>query len=37
LSVNTFASYLWQHMSNADVYEFNPSLETHTITLGIYF
>jgi hypothetical protein len=37
LTVNTFASYLWQHMSNADVYEYNPSLETHTITLGIYF
>jgi len=37
LSVNTFASYMWQHMSNGDVYERNPALETHTMTLGIHF
>jgi hypothetical protein len=37
LTVNTFASYMWQHMSNGDVYDHNPSLETHTITLGINF
>lgn len=34
---NTFASYLWQHMSNGDVYAFNPALETHTLSLGIHF
>lgn len=37
LTVNTFASYVWQHMSNGDVYEYNPALETHTISLGIHF
>lgn len=37
LTINTFASYMWQHMSNGDVYEYNPALETHTITLGINF
>ena len=37
LTVNTFASYVWQHMSNGDVYEHNPALETHTISLGIHF
>jgi len=37
LSINTFASYMWQHMSNGDVYERNPALETHTVTMGIYF
>lgn len=37
LTVNTFASYAWQHMSNGDVYEYNPALETHTITLGVRF
>jgi len=35
LTVKTFASYLWRHMSNADVYEGNPSLDTHTFTVGI--
>lgn len=37
LTINTFASYMWQHMSNGDVYEHNPALETHTVTLGINF
>lgn len=37
LTYNTFASYMWQHMSNADRYEVNPTLETHTLTLGIHF
>lgn len=37
LSLNTFASYMWQHMSNGDVYKRNPALETHTMTLGIHF
>ncbi|MFY0702061.1 MAG: acyloxyacyl hydrolase [Bermanella sp.] len=37
LTINTFASYMWQHMSNGDVYDYNPALETHTITLGINF
>lgn len=37
LTVNTFASYAWQHMSNGDVYEYNPALETHTLSLGIKF
>ena len=37
LTVNTFASYSWAHMSNGDVYESNPALETHRITLGIRF
>jgi hypothetical protein len=37
LTVNTFATYKWQHMSNGDVYEYNPALETHTLSLGIKF
>ncbi len=37
LTVNTFASYSWMHMSNGDVYEHNPALETHTVTVGILF
>jgi hypothetical protein len=37
LTINTFASYMWQHMSNGDVYDYNPALETHTITLGVNF
>lgn len=37
LTVNTFATYAWQHMSNGDVYEYNPALETHTLSLGIKF
>lgn len=37
ISVNTFASYMWQHMSNADRYSVNPALETHTMTVGVYF
>lgn len=37
LTINTFASYMWQHMSNGDVYNYNPALETHTVTLGINF
>ncbi len=37
LTINTFASYTWMHMSNGDVYEHNPALETHRITLGIHF
>ncbi|GAA6135086.1 hypothetical protein NBRC116188_18760 [Oceaniserpentilla sp. 4NH20-0058] len=37
ITINTFASYMWQHMSNGDVYEYNPALETHTVTLGINF
>ncbi len=37
LSINTFASYTWVHMSNGDVYEHNPALETHRITFGIHF
>ena len=37
LTVNTFATYAWQHMSNGDVYEHNPALETHTLSLGIKF
>jgi len=37
LTANTFASYTWQHMSNGDVYEHNPALETHTVSLGIKF
>jgi hypothetical protein len=37
ITVNTFATYKWQHMSNGDVYEHNPALETHTVSLGIHF
>ena len=37
LTINTFASYSWAHMSNGDVYEKNPALETHRVTLGIRF
>ncbi len=37
LTINTFASYTWAHMSNGDVYKQNPALETHRITLGISF
>ncbi len=37
VSYNTFISYMWIHMSNADRYEVNPSLETHTMTLGVNF
>ncbi len=37
LTINTFASYTWMHMSNGDVYEHNPALETHRITVGIHF
>lgn len=37
LTINTFMSYSWMHMSNADAYEFNPALETHRLTLGIKF
>ncbi len=37
LTINTFASYTWMHMSNGDVYEHNPALETHRITIGIHF
>ncbi len=37
LTINTFMSYSWMHMSNGDVYEHNPALETHRITFGINF
>jgi hypothetical protein len=37
LTVNTFASYVWQHMSNGNAYDYNPVLETHTLSLGIHF
>ena len=37
VSYNTFISYMWIHMSNADRYEVNPALETHTMTLGVNF
>ena len=37
LTINTFASYSWMHMSNGNVYEHNPTLETHTVTVGVLF
>lgn len=37
VSYNTFVSYMWIHMSNADRYQVNPALETHTMTLGVNF
>lgn len=37
LTINTFMSYSWMHMSNADAYEYNPALEIHRVTLGIKF
>lgn len=37
ITINTFMSYSWMHMSNADAYEHNPALEIHRLTLGIKF
>ena len=34
---NISLSYSWQHLSNADRYDYNPTLETHTLALGLGF
>ncbi|MCJ8311400.1 MAG: acyloxyacyl hydrolase [Saccharospirillaceae bacterium] len=34
---NINLSYSWQHMSNADLYDYNPTLETHTVALVLSF
>lgn len=34
---NSNFSYSWQHMSNAERYEYNPALETHTFSMAINF
>ena len=34
---NMSLSYSWQHMSNADRYDYNPTLETHTLSLALGF
>jgi len=34
---NINLSYSWQHMSNADRYDYNPALETHTIAIALGF
>ncbi|WP_430459458.1 acyloxyacyl hydrolase [Thalassolituus sp. LLYu03] len=34
---NAYLEYTWQHMSNGDRYDTNPSLETRNLTFGINF
>jgi hypothetical protein len=34
---NAYMEYTWQHMSNGDVYDYNPALETHNLTIGVNF
>lgn len=34
---NTYLEYNWQHMSNGDIYDYNPALETHNLTVGVNF
>ena len=34
---NVNLTYTWQHLSNADRYDYNPSLETHQAALGFKF
>ena len=37
LERNAYLEFTWQHMSNGDRYDSNPSLETRNLTLGINF